>query len=310
MNCDRVAAVDGRCRLYEALPSMLLAMNGLPTYAERASAARDAGGGWARMEAANGKWQADASTRPDVAYDHRRYGVRAGVDFMAGGESARLGLGMSIHGLRGSAEMSPVGEVDLSGAGVGVHATTFAGGIHVDVQASMTRYDVDLRSSVRGVLKDGVKGQGFAVGVEAGKRMGMERDMFLTPRVGLMWSKVALDGFAEEMMGGARVSMGDAESMKGRAGAGVEKVLAGGADMDSRLFGSLDVEQEFSKETEVKVSHTALRASASPTRLHLSVGGDHRWGGGRYALRGSVNYAAGGDGNRDYGAGLDFTFRF
>ena len=288
-------------------------MNGLPTYAERSSASRDAGGGWARMEAANGKWQADGSTRTDVAYDHRRYGVRAGVDFMAGGESAGLGLGMSLHGLRGSAEMAPVGEIDLSGAGVGVHATTFAGSIHVDVQAALTRYEVDLKSAVRGALKDGVKGQGFAVGVEAGKRMGMERGMFLTPRVGLMWSKVALDDFTDSasLSGpGARVSVGDAESLKGRAGAGVEKMLSGGADMDSRLFGSLDVEQEFSKETEVKVSDTALRTSASPTRLHLSVGGDHRWGGGRYALRGSLSYAAGGDGNRDYGAGLDFTFRF
>ncbi len=314
-DCGVAAMVNDRCRLYEALPSMLLAMNGLPTlrggpYAERSSASRDAGGGWARMEAANGKWQADASTRTDVAYDHRRYGVRAGVDFMAGGESAGLGLGMSIHGLRGSAKMAPVGEVDLSGAGVGVHATTMAGGIHVDVQAALTRYEVDLKSAVRGALKDGVKGQGFAVGVEAGQRMGMERDMFLTPRVGLTWSKVALDDFAEEVMDGARVSVGDAESLKGRAGAGVEKVLSGVAGMDSRLFGSLDVEQEFSKETEVKVSDTVLRTSASPTRLHLSVGGDHRWGGGRYALRGSLSYAAGGDGNRDYGAGLDFTFRF
>ncbi len=309
ISCDMMGSAD-RCRLYEALPSMLLAMNGLPTYAERSSASRDAGGGWARMEAANGKWQADASTRTDVAYDHSRYGVRAGVDFMAGGESAGLGLGMSIHGLRGSAKMAPVGEVDLSGAGVGVHATTMAGGIHVDVQAALTRYEVDLKSAVRGALKDGVKGQGFAVGVEAGQRMGMERGMFLTPRVGLMWSKVALDDFAEEVMDGARVSVGDAESLKGRAGAGVEKVLSGVAGMDSRLFGSLDVEQEFSKETEVKVSDTVLRTSASPTRLHLAVGGDHRWGGGRYALRGSLNYAAGGDGNRDYGAGLDFTFRF
>ena len=188
MDCGRA---DGdRCRLYEALPSVLLAMNGLPTYAERSSASRDAGGGWARMEAANGKWQADASTRPNVAYDHRRYGVRAGVDFTAGGESARLGLGMSIHGLRGSAEMAPVGEVELSGAGVGVHATTFAGGIHVDVQAALTRYEVDLKSAVRGALNGGVKGQGFAVGGGSRPAHGDGTGYVPGPRVGLMWSKV------------------------------------------------------------------------------------------------------------------------
>ena len=47
-------AMDGRCRLYEALPSMLVAMNALPSYAERTSAARDGNGGWARVEAARG----------------------------------------------------------------------------------------------------------------------------------------------------------------------------------------------------------------------------------------------------------------
>ena len=48
-------AGDGRCRMYEALPSMLLAMNALPTWAERRSAARDANGGWARVEASRGQ---------------------------------------------------------------------------------------------------------------------------------------------------------------------------------------------------------------------------------------------------------------
>ena len=33
-----------RCRLYEALPSTLLSMNGVPIYAERTSAVRDAKG--------------------------------------------------------------------------------------------------------------------------------------------------------------------------------------------------------------------------------------------------------------------------
>ena len=79
------------------------------------------------------------------------------MDLMAD-ETGRLGL--SVHGLRGSAEMASVGEVEMSASGVGVHATTFiAGGFHVDAQAAMTWYDVDLKSAVRGVLKDGVKGR-------------------------------------------------------------------------------------------------------------------------------------------------------
>ena len=130
--CD-LSSGDGQCRLYEALPSVLLGMNDLPTRAERMSAPRDARGGWMRVEAGSGKWKADTSTRPNLRYDHRRYGVRAGMDF-AVSETVRLGF--SAHLLEGKAEMaSPLGgdnEIDVSGTGVGVHATAMmAGGVHV-----------------------------------------------------------------------------------------------------------------------------------------------------------------------------------
>ena len=161
MNCN--TASDARCRLYEALPSVLLAMNDLPTWAERTSAARDARGGWVQVETAGGKWKADRSTRPDVAWDHRRHGVRAGMDF-AVGEAVRAGV--SVHGLRGSAEMTRGdGKAKLSGNGVGVNATTtMAGDVQVDARAAVTWYDVDLTSSNGRALKDGAKGRGHALG--------------------------------------------------------------------------------------------------------------------------------------------------
>ncbi len=102
--CD--TAREKRCRFYEALPSVLLVMNDLPTCAERMSAARDGKGARVQVETAGGKWKADTSTRPDVAYDHRRHRMRAGMDF-AVGEAGRVGV--SAHGLRGSAEMTQGG---------------------------------------------------------------------------------------------------------------------------------------------------------------------------------------------------------
>ena len=308
-DCKVAAMVNDRCRLYEALPSTLLAMNGLPTYEERMSAARDAKGGWARVEAARGKWKADTSTRPDVAYDHSRSGVHAGMDF-AVGDAGRAGL--SFHGLRGSAEMAGVGEVDLSGSGLGVHGTTgFAGGFLVDAQAAVTWYDVDLKSAVRGSLKNDVSGRGYALGVEVGKRLpAMDGGVTVTPRAGLRWSKAGLDDFVEEVMDGARVSVKDAQSLKGRAGVGVEKVLDEAGMDGSRLFASLDVEQEFKEETEAMVSETSLKASAKKTRFRAAAGGARVWGEGRYALQGSLGYAAGGGDNRDFGGGLSFAIRF
>ena len=55
-------------------------MNGLPTYGERVSAARDGNGGWARVDGAGGEWKAKNSTQGNMAFDYRRYGVQAGVD--------------------------------------------------------------------------------------------------------------------------------------------------------------------------------------------------------------------------------------
>ena len=300
-------ASDDRCRLYEALPSALLSMNGLPTHEERTSAVRDARGGWARAEAARGKWKADTSTQPDVAYDHRRYGVRAGMDF-AVGETGLVGL--SVHGLKGSAEMTQMGgEIDLSGTGLGVHGTAAsAGGFYMDAQAAATWYDADLKSAKR-TLKNDVNGRGYALGVEVGKRLaGMAGGVTVTPRAGLLWSKVVLSDFLEDQ-GGATVSVKDAQSLKGRAGVGVEKVLDEDGMDGSRLFASLDVEQEFDEETEVMVSGTSLKASAKKTRVRAAVGA-HVWGGGRYALQGSLGYTAGGGDNRELGAGLNFTLRF
>ena len=312
-SCDM--ADNGRCRLYEALPSVLLAMNALPTWGERASAARDDWGGWARVEGASGKWKADTSKQPDVAYDHHRYGVRAGMDFAAGGDGR---VGLSVHGLQGSAEMTArAGEVDLSGFGVGVYGTTaFAGGVHVDAQAAMTWYEGDLKPA--GTRKSEIDGRGYALGVEVGKRMPvMDGGVSVTPRAGLLWSKVDLDDFRDlgSTTGrGVFVSVKDAQSLRGRAGVGVEKALDGVGMDGSRLFASLDVEQEFSEETEVdvsgaSVSGASLKASAEKTRVRAALG-IRLWGEGRYLLQGSVGYTAGGGDNRELGGGLNVTVRF
>ena len=315
--CDVAADVgDPRCRLYAALPSILLSMNGLPTYEERTSAARDAGGAWARVEVADGKWKADESTRPNVAYDHRRHGLRVGTDFAVDGVGEG---GVSLHGLRGSAEMAQVGKVDLSGYGLGLHATTaFADGFHVDTQAAMTWYEADLESAhaASGALKKGVNGRGYALGVEVGRRMALRAGVSVTPRAGFTWSKADLNDFAEDLRFGARVAVEDARSLKGRVGVGAE--MTRGDDMQgSRLFGSLDVEQEFREETEARVSGaspgssvTPLKAKAERTAYRLAVGGARVWDEGRYALRGSVGYTASGGDNRSLGGGVSFSLRF
>ena len=300
-------AGDGRCRMYEALPSMLLAMNALPSWAERRSAARDGDGGWARVEASRGKWQAKEATTTsgELAYDHRRSVGRAGVDFLAG-ESGRVG--MSVHGVRGKAEMSGVGEVDLSGMGAGLSATWEVGEFRVDAQAAATWYDADLKSYTHGrLLKKEASGAGYALGVDVGRRMAVG-ELMVTPRAGFGWSRVDLLDFIDlETAGGARaeVSVEEAVSMQGRLGVTVERELA----PSGRVFGSLDVEQEFSDETEVKVGGETLKTELRPTALRLGLGGEFAVN-EDVVLRATGGWQTSGSGTSGYGGGLEVRIRF
>ena len=306
-------AGDRRCRLYEALPSMLLAMNGLPSYAERTSAVRDGNGGWARVETARGEWQAKKAETETMgggklAYDHRRSVGRAGVDFLAG-ESARVGV--SVHALRGKAEMGGVGEVELDGMGGGLSATWLVGGLYVDAQAAVTLYDVDVESSTHGKMpKKDVYGAGYGLGVDVGRRMSVG-GMFVTPRAGVGWSKVELDDFTDmERFGGprARVSVEDGVSVKGRLGVMLEMEVGSGGT-SGQVFGSLDVEGEFSDETEVRVGGEMLKTEVRPTAVRLGLGGEFAVDDG-VVVRATGGFRTSGSGTSGYGGGLELRVRF
>ena len=309
MTLECAAAGDRRCRLYEALPSVLVAMNTLPSYAERTSAARDGNGGWAQVEASRGEWQAKtAKTTGKLAYDHRRVVGRAGIDFLAG-ESARVGV--SVHALGGKAEMREVGEVELDGMGGGLSATWLVGEFYVDAQAAVTWYDVDVESDVFGKMpKKDVHGAGYGLGVDVGRRMSVG-GMMVTPRAGVEWSKVALEDFMDmERAGGsrARVSVEEAGSVKGRLGMMVEAEMGSG-ESSGRLFASLDVEQEFSAETEVEVGGQMLKTEVRPTAVRVGLGGEFAVA-EDVVVRATAGYRTSGSGTSGYGGGLELQVRF
>ena len=302
--CD--LAGDERCRLYEALPSALLAMNGLPDRAARMSAARDGAGAWALVEAGGGKWVAGRAASANLSYDLSRYGVRAGADMGAAGENTRFGV--AAHGVRGSAKTPSSGKAKLSGVGFGVYAeAAFEDGVQLDVQAATSWYDVDVEAPL--ARKDDVRGRGHAVSLELGRRIAATDNMTLVPRAGLLWSDATLGGFDEvttnNALAGAAVTVEDAESLTGSVGLGVESTAARGM----RLFGALDVSHEFSGKAETSVSGTALKSSPKKTALRVGVGGVFDLGGGA-SLSGTANYATAGGGTREFGGGLSLDVRF
>ena len=309
-SCETARPDDNRCRLYRALPSALLAMTGLPSRAERMSAARDGAGGWALVEATSGKWTAagaDTATAQDkLTYRHSRFGIRAGADVAATGENVRLGV--SAHGFRGSAKTPSSGTAKLSGAGLGVYAAAaFDDGLHVDAQAAATWYDVDVDTKL--ASKDDAKGRGYAASLELGRRFAASGGMTVVPRAGLLWSSASLDSFEDvaehDTAAPATVSVKDASRLTGSVGVGVESVVDDGA----RLFGSLDVSQELSGRMEASVSEETLKSTARKTTVRAGVGGLFDLGDGA-SLRASAGYATAGGGNDEFGGGLSLDFSF
>ena len=309
-NCDTAEMMDDRCRLYEALPSVLLSMNGLPTREERLAAARGEAGSWARVETSRGEWTADSSTRAGVAYDRARSGVRVGVDG-AVGENVRLGV--SAHGLRGSADMTQNGgKVELSGVGVSVSGAAAVGdGVYIDAQAGATRYDVKLMSKpVPGwssVLKDGATGTGYALAVEAGRAVAVGDGVTLTPRAGFVWSRVSLGDFGDSRST-AVVSVKDAESLMGRAGVRAEVAPDGAGGL--LVFGSAEATHEFSGDTETQIRNMRLKSSPETTGARFALGAAHGWGEDRFALQAAASYATGGSDGEGFGGGLSLSVRF
>ncbi len=301
---------EARMRVYEALPSVVLGMNGLRGVRERMAVPRSAKGGWARVERFQGKWKADASASQKesgvgLRYRHQRHGVEVGLGG-ALGEEARIGA--SLHHRRGTAKVTEGGDVELYGTGAGVSGTWTREEDYLDVQAAMTWYEADLTSSSRGVLRKDLSGFGHALGVEAGRRMALEHlpaGVVLTPRVGLVHSRVSMDAFSDAT--GARVSVDDARSLRGRAGVDVEAKPGGAAG--SRVFASVEVEHEFSTDRKVRVSGTELKSEAEATWLRLGLNGVYAWEEGRYTVQGGVGYATSG-GSHELGGGLSLNLRF
>ena len=286
-----------RSRVYEALPSVLLGLNRLPEFRERA--ARAPGGGWAQVEAFSGKWDAAGSTTPGLEYGYRRHGLRAGFDAAVTGNGL---FGVSAHRRGGSADVSDGGRMELSGAGVGVSwASRFADAAYMDLKAEWTWYEADLFSSLRGALKK-ARARGHALGVEIGRRAAAG-GLVLTPRVQMVRSTVSAKGFTDAV--GARVSPTGGRSLTGAAGVAAELDAAPG----TRVFGALDAEREFSAERKVRVSGEELRSSADAMWFRVRLGGAHAWNDGRYAFRGGASYATAGD-SHEFGGGIGLRVRF
>ena len=314
-----------RARVYEALPAVLLDLNGQLPYQERMAAPRDGDGLWARLAAGDGARRPARSTTARgftgraLAWDVAQYGFEGGLDFRPAA-TERLLLGVSLHARQGTATVAHGGTIEVSGFGGGVAATyRDAAGFYLDGRFSYTYFDdVDLSSRTRGMVQADLSGHGYALGLEAGKRLGWTGldNLALTPRARVVWSTVKLEDFADlaGVAGSGRVALETATSLKGRLGLLTETAFGGATLKDwtgdgGRLFASLDVEHEFSADRETVASGTALASEVQATWGRVGLGGTLIWTDG-LTLSGEGFYATAGSDNTDFGGSLSLTFRF
>ncbi len=316
-----------RARVYEALPSVLLDLNGHVPYRTAQTVVTHAGdgvGSWARIVGGDGRRRMDQATTSKgylgkkLAWDLSHYGIEAGIDFPDVDKPLQLGL--SLHHRQGQAVVKDGGKIEVSATGVGVSAMfRNETGLYMDGRLSYTGFhDIDMNSSERGTLDSDFSGMGYGVDVEGGKRMALKGmdGVTLTPRGGLSWSSVDIDDF-DDLAGvqdSGRVSLGSATSLKGRFGILAETGFGGlGPGRDGRLFASLDVEHEFSSDRNVMASGTKLSSEAEATWGHFRLGGTASWNNsvmGMVTLSGEGFYATAGDGNTDLGAAITLSLRF
>ncbi len=303
-----------RHRVYEALPSVLLALNALPAHGDRFASAGAPRGAFARFDAAGGD-RHPASSVAQAHHDYRRFGFEAGIEGAAGERGV---FAISVHHVRGRADVDTDAEMDAAAGGGRVEITGTgarlsgawlpAENVYVSGQAAATLYEADLdsASAFEGALARDLSGRGYAAGVEIGRRLELGR-VTLTPRAGADWSMVEMSSFTDSV--NERVSLDAGRRITARAGVRAESAaLPGGA---GAMFATLDVERELSGAMETTAAdRPPFKAEAEATWARLGLGAAHEWADGRIALRANANYAAARHGNRDFSGSATLTVRF
>ncbi len=301
-----------RHRVYEALPSVLLALNALPAHGDRLAAAGAPRGAFARLDAAGGD-RHPASSVAQAHHDYRRFGFEAGIEGAAGERGV---FAISVHHVRGRADVDTNadteaggGRVEITGTGARISGAWLpAENIYVSAQAAATLYEADLDSdaALEGALARDLSGRGYAAGVEIGRRLELGR-VTLTPRAGADWSMVEMSSFTDSV--NERVSLDAGRRITARAGVRAESAaLPGGAA--GAMFATLDLERELSGAMETTAADRPFEAEAEATWARLGLGAAHEWADGRIALRANANYAAARHGNRDFTGSATLTVRF
>ena len=148
----------------------------------------------------------------------------------------------SMRHVIGSADVSAPtggGQIDATGTGP-TFGVSWRGksDFYAVACGSVTNYNIDFISGLRGLLEEGVDGDGHSLSTELGRRFELDGNLTLIPRAWLVRTRVSVDDFSDAVE--SRVSFPEADRMIGGLGTVAELVQPwrGG---EFSLRGSLDM---------------------------------------------------------------------
>ena len=256
-------------------------------------------GVWARVEGSRSEI-APVDSTTGITMDQNIASIEGGIDRVLH-ESAEgdrligsLSLGYASSGVDVSSAFGN-GSIDTDGLSVGAALTWYdIEGLYVDAQARALWTRSDLESTPFGTLAEDVKGFGYGLSVEVGKKIALSETWNVTPQVQLSYSNIESDEFTGPF---ATISDLGSESLAVRTGVvasnEVSWVAEDGTTSRRTLNMGVHVTKELRPETEVVVSGTTLTSETDDLSGEITVGGTYNWSDDKYSVYGEVGAGTG-----------------
>lgn len=250
---------------------------------------------WGRIEGTSGSYDPENSTT-GTTYDTSTWKLQTGADMLLSDSAAgQLIGGVAFQYGTVSADVSSLfgsGSIDSTGTGVSGSLTWYgAEGFYLDSQAQVIWYDSDLDSATAGQrLVDGSNGVGYALGVEAGKRIMLDPSWSLTPQAQLAWSSVDLDAFTDAF--GARVTPGSNDSLLGRLGLSLDHQSQwqdrAGRTGHTNVYTIANLYYDFEDGSSVDLAGSTLSSRNERLWGGLGIGGTINWADDKFSVFGEA----------------------
>ncbi|TIN91954.1 MAG: autotransporter outer membrane beta-barrel domain-containing protein [Mesorhizobium sp.] len=250
---------------------------------------------WGRIEGTSGSYDPENSTT-GTTYETSTWKLQTGADMLLSDSAAgQLIGGVAFQYGTVSADVSSLfgsGSIDSTGTGVSGSLTWYgAEGFYLDSQAQVIWYDSDLDSATAGQrLVDGNNGVGYALGVEAGKRIMLDPSWSLTPQAQLAWSSVDLDAFTDAF--GARVTPGSNDSLLGRLGLSLDHQSQwqdrAGRTGHTNVYTIANLYYDFEDGSSVDLAGSTLSSRNERLWGGLGIGGTINWADDKFSVFGEA----------------------